>query len=94
MTDYTYINAWIRRTGKAFIFGDPSPAEWEQLRAQYNLCPNGMFACDNVADALTDGLTNAIEGIPSRVFDRTHLVCTFEGLTHERSKPAEKEIAR
>ena len=53
---------------------------WSDIMAAHDLCPNGMFWCDSIAEADMDARRNAFFGVRSHVFDRAELVTTHEAV--------------
>lgn len=83
--NYDELNAWIHRTGKAFIVGD-DPELWCDLMDRYDLCPNGMFSCDSVEEARSDAMRNAHFGQLAHAFSGNQLIQTYPPRQREAAK--------
>lgn len=75
------LNAWIHRAGKAFIVGTDDDDVWRQIMAAHDLCPNGMFGNDSIAEAIRDAKRNALFGQRSHVFDGATMIATYEAVS-------------
>jgi hypothetical protein len=80
--NYDELNAWIHRTGKAFIITDGGydPELFCQLMAEYDLCPAGMFSNRTLLDATSDAMQNAYRGQLSHVFEGPTLIKTWKAV--------------
>jgi len=81
--NYDELNAWIHITGKAFIVGLDDPGVGEAIMELHNICPNGMFDCETVIEAINDAKRNAYFGQRSHVFVGATIIATYEAVARE-----------